>query len=139
MPDSVVRATTPMDRSLKALLADRPGLFPVVLAERFPRILANIESRLGSNELAAYLRDLKFNDRGTRQGFPPEVLSELMTLESLNDQIINAHGAQPAAPWEEEAVHKQHAPEKPKQMSGAFAATLEKADIDAVQSHLFLG
>ncbi|UXY16271.1 ankyrin repeat domain-containing protein [Chitiniphilus purpureus] len=65
-------------------LADR---FPTILAERYPRIAARVAELWGTPMLSAYFEELLIMDRPDRQGFPPEVGAELMTLAYAYDQI----------------------------------------------------
>ena len=70
------------------------ALFPHHLAKRFPRILERIDT-LWRNpaEIRAYFSELTVTGREQRQGFPPEVYSEILALselyEALNPQAKN--------------------------------------------------
>jgi hypothetical protein len=58
-----------------------PNARPLALATRFPRVANRIAQEW--SEPSACRRDfddLVFDSRGTRQGFPPDVLGELLTL-----------------------------------------------------------
>ena len=63
--------------------ADR---YPVLIEQRFPRILARIADLWGTAELDYYLDDLMLSDREGRQGFPTDVATEFFRL-------IKMHGA----------------------------------------------
>jgi hypothetical protein len=69
-----------------------------VIARAFPRIAASIRAQWGKRALDDYFARFVVEDRGSRQGFPPEVLSAIM-------QIAQLHGEQhrfsrPMCPWE---------------------------------------
>ena len=53
--------------------------------EAHPRLLERICAIWRSPECARYLRCLILDERGDRQGFPPEVMSELLLLSSLHE------------------------------------------------------
>ena len=59
------------------------------LPARFPRVLNRIAALWSRPALAAScFEDLLLDTRGTRAGFPPEVLSELLALRSVNASRI---------------------------------------------------
>ena len=66
---------------------------PVALLHRFPRI-ANLLARVWNDEarLRLHLESLLTDRRSGRQGFPPDVHNELLTLREL------AEGRYPATP-----------------------------------------
>jgi hypothetical protein len=71
---------------------------PLALMRRFPRIgnqLAAVWS--DTPAVRSYLDSLLVDDRGNRQGFPPDVLRELLSLrlyhENLHPQNASAWGA----------------------------------------------
>jgi hypothetical protein len=67
---------------LMAIIPER--LRPVELARRFPRIV-NQAAKLWTQpaEMKAYFRQLLFNQRANRFGFPFAVLMELMALQDF--------------------------------------------------------
>ena len=58
------------------------------LEQRFPRIASEIVARWGTASFEPYANNLILNERNERQGFPGEVLTELLFLYRL-DMIIN--------------------------------------------------
>ena len=79
------RRVQPLNQQLPATgkwLASIPTeIQPLALAQKFPRIANNL-ARLWQDRVALhdYLDDLVVDRRGGRQGFPPEVHSELLVL-----------------------------------------------------------
>lgn len=71
---------------LTALLGSDAGIYPVHLEQQFPRILEKIVALWGQSSLDGFLADLMVTTRSGRQGFPPEVLTEIFKLS-------NAHAA----------------------------------------------
>lgn len=53
------------------------------LEQTYPHLLDRITAAWGTPEVAGYLRKLIVDERGGRQGFPYEVMSELLTLSAL--------------------------------------------------------
>jgi hypothetical protein len=54
------------------------------LEEKFPRIVESIVLMWGHEELDTFFAKLAVDDRGDRQGFPPEVMSDIMFLATLH-------------------------------------------------------
>jgi hypothetical protein len=76
---------------------EKPDPWPIV-ERAFPRIAATIRDQWGKRALDDYFSKLVVDDRGGRQGFPPDVLSAIMEVGRL-------HAAQhrfkrPMCPWE---------------------------------------
>ena len=68
----------------RQLFAKAPDKFPSGLESRYPRVLTQILEKWDSpRELDAFLKDLVVDFRGTRQGFPPEILKEILFLAAL--------------------------------------------------------
>jgi hypothetical protein len=62
--------------------------YVTMLESKYPRILASITVMWGAQELNVFLRKLILDDRGGRQGFPPEAWDELNALSSLHLIIV---------------------------------------------------
>lgn len=52
------------------------------LAKQFPHVIRRIEALWGKPEIYAYLDALTLNDSIPRQGFPPEVMAEVQSLQA---------------------------------------------------------
>ncbi len=59
-----------------------------VLEEKYPNILSAIQSMWGYKELNTYFGKLTVDDRGGREGFPPEVWEDLHLLLNLHQEIV---------------------------------------------------
>jgi ankyrin repeat protein len=97
-PDSV------MNSCLQAALARHPERYPSRLGERYPRILDRIAELWGTTQIDQYLQELLLDTRGGRQGFAPEVMSDLMFLHGLHVEVTQAAPAGDV--WGREAVRK---------------------------------
>ena len=60
------------------------------IEQNFPRIAQKLVLMWPSEACAIYLTDLIVNKRETRQGFPPEVLEDLLMLHSMNDMLLRS-------------------------------------------------
>jgi len=59
------------------------------LERRFSRIAQELATRWKRGDIDTYLNSLLLDDRGNRQGFPSDVLEELMFLSNLRWQLEN--------------------------------------------------
>jgi hypothetical protein len=55
------------------------------LEKRFPRIVDKITMMWGAKEFPEFLSSLMIDDRGDRQGFPLDVIEEMMFLHEIHD------------------------------------------------------
>jgi ankyrin repeat protein len=93
-----------MNSRFYSALLRHPGRYPARLDERYPRILERIALLWGTSQLDQYLQELLLDTRGGRQGFAPEVMSDLMFLHALH-----VEGKEPAPTgdvWGDEPVRK---------------------------------
>jgi hypothetical protein len=68
----------------RSLFARAPDKFPSGLAERYPRLLQQILSKWDApTEMVSYLNELVVDQRGNRQGFPSEILQEILFISTL--------------------------------------------------------
>jgi len=62
---------------------EKPNPWPII-ERAFPRIAATIRDQWGKRALDDYFSKLVVDDRGSRQGFPPDVLSAIMEVARLH-------------------------------------------------------
>lgn len=76
------------------------GLPESCIEQQFPHIAEKLTVVWPSEACALYISDLVVNRREARQGFPQEVLEDLLMLHEINDMLINAGKTAPrnAAP-----------------------------------------
>jgi hypothetical protein len=78
-----------MKEALAATLKDAPAAFyPRQLVKVYPRIVDKIHQLWGTPEIEAYFQELMLNDRGNRQGFSPEVLTEVLNLRTWYRSLL---------------------------------------------------
>jgi hypothetical protein len=73
-----------MNTRLQSALERHPGRYPARLDQRYPHILERITQLWGTSQIDPYLQELLLDSRGDRQGFPPDVMSDLMFLHGLH-------------------------------------------------------
>lgn len=74
--------------SFRKLFAKAPEKFPKGLETRYPRLLQKIVDLWDTpNEMEEYLNELVVDQRGTRQGFPQEILQEILFLAALYEKF----------------------------------------------------
>lgn len=59
-----------------------------VINKHFPRIGGRIMSMWGNVALQQYLKQLIFDDRGDRQGFPSEVVTALLRIYEVHEPLV---------------------------------------------------
>lgn len=92
---------------LAAVFSETPEKYPHRLEERFARIVNRIAELWVTPQLEHYFNDLLVDRRGGRQGFPPDIMSELMTLYGTHTAIVAANAKDPTDPWGFEAMRKE--------------------------------
>lgn len=75
-----------MNPKLFAILSAHPDKFPKSLSKAYPRILEKISAAWESEELDKLFTDLLVADHEHRQGFPPEVTREILSLSALYEK-----------------------------------------------------
>jgi hypothetical protein len=58
------------------------------MEKNFPRIVEKIVLMWGANDFTQFLNALMIDDRGSRQGFPPDVVEEMMFLHAIHDARV---------------------------------------------------
>ncbi len=124
-----------MNENLMQLLRGQEKLYPKNLEEKFPRVLNRIVELWDKKEIDDYFNDLLMDTRGgTRQGFPPEVASEIFALSIAHAKIREQKLLAAGNPWDDAdlstraAVEQQGYAFSPK----GFTRSAEKGDRDAV-------
>jgi hypothetical protein len=69
---------------LLELLGPESGIYPALIEQQFPRILARVVALWGKAGLDAYLADLMVTDRPGRRGFQHDVALEIFRLATLH-------------------------------------------------------
>ena len=79
-----------MNEELLQLLDGQVERYPYALDHQFPRIVNKIVTLWGEPEAETYFSELLMDSRGgTRQGFPPEVASDIFNLSMYHASLLN--------------------------------------------------
>ena len=83
-----------MNKRLQEYLCEAPHLYPQNLERQFPRVLSKIVAAWSSREsISALFSELLIDQRGDRQGFPPEIVREIFQLSIFYDGLSPARKA----------------------------------------------
>jgi len=66
------------------------------LEQQFPHIAQKLTSVWPSEACALYLKELVVTERNTRQGFPADVVEDLLMLYAINEILLRRRGPAPA-------------------------------------------
>ena len=132
-----------MNEKLLQMLNGRTDLYPKNLEQQFLRVLNRIIELWCSPEIDDYFTDLLIDNRGGRQGFPLEVVSELFVLSHFNAKLRSQEQQLIAAsnPWDNveyskrTAIVQQGYEFSPK----GFLQSAEKGNLNAVALFLNCG
>ena len=123
-----------MDARLLRILGNREQNYPHALEKQFPRIFSQIMALWDSPEIDALFSDLMVTKRSDRQGFPPDVASDIIYLSMVHTRMKgrNVDGD----PWGQVSNKKKHEIEQqgvPFSPQGFIkAAELGKRDVIAL-------
>ena len=87
------------------------GLAESTIEQKFPHIAKKLTALWPSEACALYLSSLFISDRPNRQGFPTDVMEDLLMLNEINEMLAKRTGpSQPtaAAPAFGGAVRREH-------------------------------
>ena len=76
-----------MNEKLAALLGGHSDRYPHRLEASFPHVIERIVALWGSPELRPFMDALMLADRPGRQGFPPDVATEVFRLANILDEL----------------------------------------------------
>jgi hypothetical protein len=94
--DQAVEARWRKQRELERS-KEKPDPWPII-ERAFPRIAATIRDQWGKRALDDYFSKLVVDDRGGRQGFPPDILLAIMEVARLHGE--QHRFSRPICPWE---------------------------------------
>ena len=74
-----------MIEKLGRMLGEGSNLYPHKTEAKYPRIVERIGILWGTVGMAKYFTEILFDDRGDREGFPPDVMQELFGLSNYHE------------------------------------------------------
>lgn len=82
-----------MNEKILNILNNKKDLYPHQLEQKFPHILDRLIIMWDSPEFDSYLNKFMLDTRAhARQGFPPEVASEILRLSKLHSEQFGTNG-----------------------------------------------
>jgi ankyrin repeat protein len=81
------QVATVATKSFAQIFKDRPERFPRNLEQAFPRVLAQIAEMWGTDRASDGFREMLLDTRGTRKGFPQNVIEEIYFLSELHSLL----------------------------------------------------
>lgn len=88
-----------MIEKLMQMLGEGSGLYPRLAEVKYPRVVEKISILWGTVGMSRYFTEILFDDRGDREGFPPEVMMELFALSNYHESTRPSRSALESA-WE---------------------------------------
>ena len=128
-----------MDTLLQELFKEREDKYPHHLKKNFARILEKIMSLWGTAELDAYFHELMIDYKGDRQGFPKEVVAELLTLSGIHDKVMEEKNKKNEDVWSNETIRRGLEAEHVEYSPRGFFQALDAGNARAVQLFIEAG
>ena len=82
-----------MNERLAQMLGDDNGLYPHQTEAKYPRIIERISNLWGTVGMERYFKEILFDDRGDREGFPPDVMMEIFALSNYHESTKPSRSA----------------------------------------------
>lgn len=97
-----------MHEKIAKYFEGKEQFYPAALEAKYARIFNRIMDLWGMQELEEYFADLMVDKRGGRQGFPPDVLNDILTLSRIHGRILElqAPKAQEDDPWASDVARR---------------------------------
>lgn len=115
--------------------------YPAALEAKYSRIFNRIMELWGSNDAEEYFGDLMVDKRGGRQGFPPDVLNDILTLARIHGRVLEL--MQPKRddddPWASDIARRALAAEQIEFNIKGFERAIQLGNERAVKMFLKFG
>jgi len=97
-----------MHEKIAKYFEGKEQFYPAALEAKYARIFNRIMDLWGLQELEDYFADLMVDKRGGRQGFPPDVLNDILTLSRVHGRILElqAPKQEDEDPWASEVARR---------------------------------
>lgn len=128
-----------MEDKLKQLFRGQEYKYPRNLEAKFARILHRIMELWGKPALDDYFSQIMIDDRGDRQGFPPEVVAELLMLSLMHYEEMEAENNKEEDIWANESVRKALEDINVEYTRRGFFEALDTGNIRAVRIFIDAG
>lgn len=131
-----------MHEKIARYFEGKEQFYPAALEEKYARIFNRIMDLWGLEELEEYFADLMVDKRGGRQGFPPDVLNDILTLSRIHGRILelqNAKRVDEEDPWSSDIARRSLQAEQIEFNLKGFDRAIEVGNERAVKIFLKAG
>lgn len=131
-----------MHPTLAPLYQGKEDRYPAALEAKYSRVFNNIMKYWGTDKCDEYFADLLVDKRGGRQGFPPDVASDIAKLSRVHTRLMEVRASKMAAtgdPWKNEQVRHQLATEQIEYSMQGFMRAVELGNERAIKIFLKIG
>ncbi|HEX6005745.1 MAG TPA: ankyrin repeat domain-containing protein [Burkholderiales bacterium] len=97
-----------MHEKIARYFEGKEQFYPAALEAKYARIFNRIMDLWGLQELEDYFAELMVDKRGGRQGFPPDVLNDILTLSRIHGRILELSAPKQAEedPWASDVARR---------------------------------
>ena len=131
-----------MHEKMARYFEGKEQFYPAALEAKYARIFNRIMDLWGLDELEDYFADLMVDKRGGRQGFPPDVLNDILTLSRIHGRILelqNAKRNEDEDPWASDLARRSLQAEQIEFNLKGFERAIEVGNERAVKIFLKTG
>jgi ankyrin repeat protein len=117
----------------------REHFYPVNLEAKIPRIFNKIVSMWGNAELDVYFESLMVDKRGGRKGFPLDVMTDILLLSRLHEQVRARIASAGKGGFSNEMIKRELQNEKIEYSPAGFFRAIEVGNERAVRLFMSSG
>lgn len=131
-----------MHSKIAQFFEGKEQFYPVHLETKYARIFNSIMDLWGTLELENYMGELMVDKRGGRQGFPPDVMNDILTLSRINGRVLELRSVRREEnedPWASALTRTSLAAEQIEFNMKGFARAIELGNDRAVKLFLRAG
>ena len=126
-----------MHPKIEALFKGREAQYPKNVETKYPRVFGKIMENWDTPEADFVFEDILMDKRGGRQGFPAEIMGEILLLSRIHDRIKEIREAkaglgQPKDPWGQEMIKRGLAREQISYDQQGFFRAIELGNEQAI-------
>lgn len=131
-----------MHPKIAQFFEEKEQFYPVHLETKYARIFSRIMDLWGTREGDDFMGELMVDKRGGRQGFPPDVMNDILTLSRINGKVLelrNERREETEDPWASALTRTSLAAEQIEFNMNGFARAIELDNARAVKLFLKAG
>lgn len=131
-----------MHPTIAQFFEGKEQFYPTALETKYARIFNRIMELWGTLECEEYFSDLMVDKRGGRQGFPPDVLNDILTLARIHGRVLelrNIKRGEDEDPWASDVARRALAAEQIELSIKGFTQAIERGNERAVKVFLKAG